>query len=64
MGLTVSSSDENINPFFDCCNNCIKYVLNGCKSECACSKCFTCKIEAINHTTPQEIITPNSDDSD
>ena len=49
MGLTVSSSDDNINPLFKCCDNLVKYVLNGFQSECQLSKCCSCKITAINH---------------
>ena len=60
MGLSVSSSDENINPISKCCDDFVKYFLNGCKSECGLSKCCICKIEAINHSITEE--TKTNDD--
>ena len=47
--VSVSSSDDNINYVCKCCDDFVKYVLNGCKSECVFSKCCICKIEATNH---------------
>ena len=53
--VSVSSSDDNINPVCKCCDDFVKYFLNGCKSECGLSKCCICKIEAINHSITEEI---------
>ena len=53
--VSVSSSDDNINPVCKCCDDFVKYFLNGCKSECGLSKCCRCKIEAINHSIKEEI---------
>ena len=53
--VAVSSSDDNVNPVCKCCDDFVKYFLNGCKSECGLSKCCTCKIEAINHSIKENI---------
>ena len=49
VNVSVSSSDDNVNPVCKCCDVFGTYFLNGCKSECGLSKCCICKIEAINH---------------
>ena len=53
--VSVSSSDDNINPVCKCCDDFVKYVLNGCKSECGLSKCCICKTEAIHYSIKEEI---------
>ena len=60
MGVSFSSSEEIINPLFRCCDNCVKYVLNGFQSECQLTKWCSCKVTAINHTSDDF----NSDSSD
>ena len=63
--VSVSSSDDNINPVCKCCDDFVKYFLNGCKSECGLSKCCICKIEAINHTIQEDIeVTTNNETND
>ena len=47
MGISIDK--ELTQPTCECCDNLVKYVLNGCKSECGLSKCCTCKIEIVNH---------------
>ncbi len=47
MGVTFS--ENLIQPICACCDNFVKYVLNGCKSECGVGSCCACKIEVIDH---------------
>ena len=47
--MGVSLSNLTLEPICDCCDNFVKYVLNGCKSECGSPSCCVCKIEVMNH---------------
>ena len=53
--VLVSSSGENRNPVCKCCDDFVKYVLNGYTSECGLSKGCTRKIEMVKHIITQEI---------
>ena len=53
MGIALSNL--TLVPICDCCDNFVKYVLNGCKSECGSSKCCICKIEVMNHSADEFI---------
>lgn len=52
---SVSSSDDNVNPVCKCCDDFVKYVLNGCKSECGLSECCICNIEAITQSSTEDL---------
>ena len=54
MGISLNKSV--VEPTCDCCDNLVKYVLNGCKSECGLSKCCTCKIEVVNHNADDFVV--------
>ena len=41
-----------------CCNDCVKYVLNGCQIHSECSDCFSCDI------SNPAIEIPSEDDTD
>ena len=55
--MGVSLSNLTLEPICDCCDNFVKYVLNGCKSECGSPSCCVCKSEVINHEFVGEIVT-------
>ena len=55
MGLSLDK--DTTKPTCECCDNLVKYVLNGCKSECGLSKCCTCKIEVVNHNADEFVPT-------
>ena len=59
--VSVSSSYDNITPVCKCCDEFVKYVLNGCKSECGLSKCCMCKIQAIHHSITEEVEVTTTD---
>ena len=59
MGISLNKSV--VEPTCDCCDNLVKYVLNGCKSECGLSKCCTCKIEVVNHNADDFVVEENID---
>jgi hypothetical protein len=52
MGVAVSSDvNDNIAiPICTCFDDCVKYILHGCNSECGLSKCCTCNVEVVNHS--------------
>ena len=54
MGISLNKSV--VEPTCDCCDKLVKYVLNGCKSECGLSKCCTCKIEVVNHNADDFVV--------
>ena len=51
--MGISLDKELTKPTCACCDNLVKYVLNGCKSECGLSNCCTCKIEVVNHNADE-----------
>ena len=51
--MGISLYKELTKPTCGCCDNLIKYVLNGCKSECGVSKSCTCNIEVANHNADE-----------
>ena len=60
--MGIAFSNLTLEPICDCCDNFVKYVLNGCKSECGFSKCCVCKIEVMNHSA-DEFIEPEGEQS-
>ena len=54
--MGISLDKETTKPTCGCCDNLVKQVLNGCKSECGLSKCCTCKIEVVNHTAEEFVV--------
>ena len=58
--MGISLDKELTKPTCECCDNLVKYVLNGCKSECGLSKCCTCKIEVVNHNADEFVVDDDS----
>ena len=48
MGLSLDKASEISEDICSCCEKFVKYVLNGCSSECNCT-CCTCRIEIPMH---------------
>lgn len=49
MGEPTSKSV--IEPTWGCCEHVAWYVFTGCKIECGCGRCWTCKLEDGTHNT-------------
>ena len=56
----MSLDKELTKPTCECCDNVIKYVLDGCTPECGFSECCTCKIEVVNHNADEFVVEDES----